>query len=85
MNCVDQVGWIVGWLNILGIVPFIALNVLEVGLLREYLAIFFKILGQVAGLSSTEFGLAKMIWAAVVIGRDGNFEVTQVSIHFLTY
>ncbi|PAV15890.1 APC amino acid permease [Pyrrhoderma noxium] len=44
------VGWIVGWLNILG---------------------------QVAGLSSTEFGLAKMIWAAVVIGRDGNFEVTQ--------
>ena len=42
MNCVDQVGWIVGWLNILGIVPFIALNVLEVGLLREYLALFFQ-------------------------------------------
>jgi hypothetical protein len=34
------VGWVVGWLNILG---------------------------QVAGLSSTEFGLSNMIWAAVVI------------------
>ncbi|KAH7882215.1 APC amino acid permease [Phlebopus sp. FC_14] len=34
------VGWIVGWLNILG---------------------------QVAGVSSTEFGLANMIWAAVSI------------------
>ncbi|KZT03254.1 APC amino acid permease [Laetiporus sulphureus 93-53] len=44
------VGWIVGWLNLLG---------------------------QVVGLSSTEFGLANMIWAAVVIGKDGNFVVTQ--------
>ncbi|TDL26914.1 APC amino acid permease [Rickenella mellea] len=43
------VGWVVGWLNILG---------------------------QVAGLSSTEFGLANMIWAAVVIGKDGNFTIT---------
>ena len=43
------VGWIVGWLNILG---------------------------QVAGVSSTEFGLANMIWGAVVIGLDGNFEIT---------
>ncbi|TFK48319.1 APC amino acid permease [Heliocybe sulcata] len=43
------VGWVVGWLNILG---------------------------QVAGLSSTEFGLANMIWAAVVIGKDGSYEVT---------
>ncbi|KAH8112046.1 APC amino acid permease [Phellopilus nigrolimitatus] len=44
------VGWVVGWLNILG---------------------------QVAGLSSTEFGLANMIWAAVVIGKDGDFVITQ--------
>ncbi|RDB23394.1 putative amino-acid permease C15C4.04c [Hypsizygus marmoreus] len=45
-----RVGWVVGWLNILG---------------------------QVAGVSSTEFGLANMIWAAVVIGKDGNYVVTQ--------
>ncbi|KAF7324369.1 APC amino acid permease [Mycena sanguinolenta] len=44
------VGWVVGWLNILG---------------------------QIAGVSSTEFGLSGMIMAAVVIGRDGNFEVTS--------
>ncbi|KAJ3727684.1 APC amino acid permease [Lentinula raphanica] len=37
-----RVGWLVGWLNILG---------------------------QIAGVSSTEFGLANMIWAAVVIGK----------------
>ncbi|TFY55690.1 hypothetical protein EVJ58_g8087 [Rhodofomes roseus] len=36
------VGWVVGWLNLLG---------------------------QVAGLSSTEFGLANMIWAAVVVSK----------------
>ncbi|KAJ7160934.1 amino acid permease [Mycena filopes] len=44
------VGWVVGWLNILG---------------------------QVAGVSSTEFGLSGMILAAAVIGKDGDFEVTQ--------
>ncbi|KAH9922202.1 APC amino acid permease [Fomitopsis serialis] len=44
------VGWIVGWLNLLG---------------------------QVAGLSSTEFGLANMIWAAVVVAKDGDYVVTQ--------
>ncbi|EMD35152.1 hypothetical protein CERSUDRAFT_85857 [Gelatoporia subvermispora B] len=44
------VGWVVGWLNILG---------------------------QVAGLSSTEFGLANMIWAAVVIAKGETFVVTQ--------
>jgi len=43
------VGWVVGWLNILG---------------------------QIAGVSSTEFGLSGMILGAVVIGRDGDFEVT---------
>ncbi|KAG1744633.1 APC amino acid permease [Suillus paluster] len=43
------VGWIVGWLNILG---------------------------QVAGLSSTEFGLANMIWAAVSISNP-TFVLTQ--------
>ncbi|CAE6476917.1 unnamed protein product [Rhizoctonia solani] len=45
------VGWVVGWLNMLG---------------------------QVAGISSTEFGLANMIWGAVVISKnDENFVVTQ--------
>ena len=43
------VGWVVGWLNILG---------------------------QIVGLSSTEFGLANMIWAAVVVGRGDTYEVT---------
>lgn len=43
------VGWVVGWLNILG---------------------------QIVGLSSTEFGLANMIWAAIVVARDGNYKVT---------
>ncbi|KAI0092325.1 amino acid permease [Irpex rosettiformis] len=43
------VGWVVGWLNILG---------------------------QVAGASSTEFGLANMIWAAVVVAKDGNYTLT---------
>lgn len=45
-----KVGWVVGWLNILG---------------------------QIAGVSSTEFGLANMIWGAVVVGKGGNYEVTQ--------
>ncbi|KAL4066403.1 amino acid/polyamine transporter I [Scleroderma yunnanense] len=43
------VGWIVGWLNILG---------------------------QVAGIASTEFGLANMILAAVTIASP-SFEITQ--------
>ncbi|CDO68771.1 hypothetical protein BN946_scf184989.g37 [Trametes cinnabarina] len=43
------VGWVVGWLNILG---------------------------QILGLSSTEFGLANMIWSAVVVGKDGDFTIT---------
>ncbi|KAJ4484301.1 amino acid permease [Lentinula edodes] len=51
-----RVGWLVGWLNILG---------------------------QIAGVSSTEFGLANMIWAAVVIGKDGNYEVTQTKTVWL--
>ena len=45
----SEVGWVVGWLNILG---------------------------QIAGISSTEFGLSSMIWAAVVVAKDGNYEVT---------
>ncbi|KAF6750758.1 APC amino acid permease [Ephemerocybe angulata] len=43
------VGWLVGWLNILG---------------------------QIAGISSTEFGLANMIMAAANVGRDGEFVIT---------
>ncbi len=46
----SEVGWVVGWLNILG---------------------------QIAGISSTEFGLSSMIWAAVVVAKDGNYEVTS--------
>ncbi|KAJ7756206.1 amino acid permease [Mycena metata] len=42
------VGWVVGWLNILG-----------------------------KFTPSTEFGLSGMILAATVIGKDGDFEVTQ--------
>ncbi|KJA17855.1 hypothetical protein HYPSUDRAFT_205831 [Hypholoma sublateritium FD-334 SS-4] len=45
-----RVGWLVGWLNILG---------------------------QIAGISSTEFGLANMILAAANIGTDGKFQITQ--------
>jgi len=47
------VGWVVGWLNILG---------------------------QVAGVSSTEFGLANMIWAAVSIAKDGDVTITHGKI-----
>lgn len=47
------VGWVVGWLNILG---------------------------QVAGVSSTEFGLANMILAAVSIAKDGEFEISTGKI-----
>ncbi|KAI0742861.1 APC amino acid permease [Daedaleopsis nitida] len=43
------VGWVVGWLNILG---------------------------QILGFSSTEFGLSNMIWAAVKVGKNGDFDIT---------
>ena len=51
-------GWVVGWLNILGT-------------LRDYNVLLLAncATGQVAGLSSTEFGLSNMIWAAVVIAK----------------
>lgn len=45
-----RVGWVVGWLNILG---------------------------QTAGVSSTEFGLSGMIWAAVVVSKDGDYVYSQ--------
>ncbi|EPT00062.1 hypothetical protein FOMPIDRAFT_1163529 [Fomitopsis schrenkii] len=38
---------------------------------------WLNVLGQIAGLSSTEFGLANMIWAAVVVAKDGDYVVTQ--------
>ncbi|KAI0684048.1 APC amino acid permease [Cytidiella melzeri] len=47
------VGWVVGWMNILG---------------------------QVAGVSSTEFGLANMIWAAVVVAKDGDYTITAPKV-----
>ncbi|KAF7986306.1 hypothetical protein HWV62_35262 [Athelia sp. TMB] len=36
-----------------------------------------SVLAQVAGLSSTEFGLANMIWSAVGVAYDGNYNVTS--------
>ena len=44
-----SVGWVVGWLNLLG---------------------------QVAGVASTEFGLSGMILSAVTIATDGEFVAT---------
>ncbi|TFY83989.1 hypothetical protein EWM64_g22 [Hericium alpestre] len=38
---------------------------------------WLNILGQVAGLASTEFGLSNMIWAAVVVAKDGDYAVTD--------
>lgn len=37
-------------------------------------------MGQIAGLASTEFGLANMIWAAVTIAKDGAYDVTSGKI-----
>ncbi|EJD42999.1 APC amino acid permease [Auricularia subglabra TFB-10046 SS5] len=42
-----------------------------------YLIGWLNILGQIAGISSTEFGLSNMIWAAVSVGKGGNIEITQ--------
>ncbi|KAH7925903.1 APC amino acid permease [Leucogyrophana mollusca] len=52
-----RVGWIVGWLNILG---------------------------QFVGLSSSEFGLANMILAAVSVGTNGAYEITANKVVGLT-
>jgi len=38
---------------------------------------WLNMLGQIAGVSSTEFGLSSMIWAAVYIGKDGQVTITQ--------
>ncbi|KZP25009.1 hypothetical protein FIBSPDRAFT_950703 [Athelia psychrophila] len=35
-----------------------------------------SVVGQIVGLSSVEFGLANMIWSAVGVARDGNYDVT---------
>jgi hypothetical protein len=48
----------------------------EVGWLVGWL----NTLGQIAGISSTEYGLSNMIWAAVVVAKDGNYEVTSAKI-----
>ncbi|KAL9710756.1 polyamine transporter tpo5 [Leucoagaricus gongylophorus] len=41
---------------------------------------WLNILGQIAGVSSTEFGLSNMIWAAVSIGQGTEFQVTSGKI-----
>ncbi|TRM60043.1 amino acid/polyamine transporter I [Schizophyllum amplum] len=38
---------------------------------------WLNILGQIAGVSSTEFGLSNMIWAAVSVGKDGNYTASS--------
>ena len=48
---------------------------------HSWLPVFLKycmLLGQIAGVSSTEFGLSNMIWAAVVIGKVGKSVVLNV-------
>ncbi|KAI0790318.1 amino acid permease [Irpex lacteus] len=45
---------------------------------------WLNLFGQIVGLSSSEFGLANMIWAAVVIGKDGHYELTDGKIVGLT-
>jgi len=41
---------------------------------------WLNVLGQIAGVSSTEFGLSAMIWAAISIGKDGHVQITQGKI-----
>ena len=53
-----------------------ALILAEVGWLVGWL----NTLGYISGIASTEFGLSEMIWAAVVVAKDGNFEVTSSKI-----
>jgi amino acid transporter len=38
---------------------------------------WLTILGYAAGISSTEYGLSSMIWAAVVVAKDGNYEISS--------
>ncbi|KAL1757075.1 amino acid permease-domain-containing protein [Schizophyllum commune] len=38
---------------------------------------WLNILGQIAGVSSTEFGLSNMIWAAVSVGKGGNYTASS--------
>ena len=37
---------------------------------------WLNLLGQCAGVASTEYGLARMIWAGCNVGYDGDFEVS---------
>lgn len=41
---------------------------------------WLNILGQIAGVSSTEYGLSVMIWSAVSINSNGTFAATQGQI-----
>jgi hypothetical protein len=53
-----RVGWVVGWISVLGMQPR-----LHQGSIPETAK------GQITGASSSEFGLAGMIWAAVVVAK----------------
>ncbi|KAH7096164.1 APC amino acid permease [Auriculariales sp. MPI-PUGE-AT-0066] len=48
--------------------------------LTGYIIGWLNILGQIAGISSTEYGLSLMIWAAVSVGTGGSVVVTQGKI-----
>lgn len=67
-------GWIVGWLKLLGTLHDIRPDTNTLPRLRA-LAMFLTMsllsssAGQLCGLCSTEIGLANMIWAAVVISK----------------
>ncbi|KAI0339089.1 APC amino acid permease [Trametopsis cervina] len=45
---------------------------------------WLNLFGQIVGLSSSEFGLANMIWAAVVVGKNNDYVLTTGKIVGLT-
>jgi hypothetical protein len=59
-----RIGFVVGWLNILG----------KRASFPAGMAWLTHSIGQVAGASSTEFGLSNMIWAAVVVAKVSAFD-----------
>jgi amino acid transporter len=48
--------------------------------LTGYLIGWLNLLGQVSGVASTEFSISRFIWAAVVISKDGDYEVTNAKL-----
>lgn len=89
--CIYQ-GWIVGWLNLLGQVAGVAsyvpsllqpvLTFCHCELIPSPPSPFplascpLDTLPVHTHVNRTEFGLASMIWSAVLVAKDGNFEIT---------